>query len=136
EKIKKLIAYRISKDADLVDDLSFEAAWALIFWHSEIKAGNRQSVSVNTFDYITRSTHLRPRDYIRYFQACCEESVSRNRSKISNETVKFVDRAFSNYLRDEIVDELTPLLSDIEDILQVISNLRKQSFSIGEFKSE
>ncbi len=136
EKIKKLIAYRISKDAGLDKELSFEQAWDLIFDEKDIKAGNRQAVTVNTFDYITRNTHLRPRDYIRYFQACCEETVSRNRKKIINETVKFVDRAFSNYLRDEIVDELTPILPDIEGILQIISNLRKQSFSIAEFKAE
>lgn len=136
EKIKKMIAYRLSKDIDLDKEFTFENAWNMIFSTNQIKAGNRQSVSVNTFDYITRSTHLRPRDYIRYFQACCEESVNRDRSKISNDTVKFVDRAFSNYLRDEIVDELTPLLPDIEEILQIISNLRKQSFSIYEFQSE
>ncbi|MCO6173478.1 cold shock domain-containing protein [Flavobacterium sp. NRK F10] len=136
EKIRKLIAYRISKDANYNCVLDFDKAWNLIFVNNQIKAGNRQTVSVNTFDYITRSTHLRPRDFIRYFQACCEETLNRQKEKISNDTVKFVDRAFSNYLRDEIIDELTPLLPDIEEILQVISNLRKQAFSIDEFKSE
>ena len=43
---------------------------------------------------------------------------------------------FSNYLKDEIVDELTPLLPDIEEIFQIISNLRKQAFTIEEFKNE
>ncbi len=136
EKIKKLIAYRISKDSGYTHDLQFDKAWNLIFSHNQIMAGNRGTVRFDTFDYITRSTHLRPRDYIRYLQACSEETVNLNRDKISNETIKFVDRAFSNYLKDEIVDELTPLLPDIEEILQIISNLRKWSFSITEFKNE
>ncbi len=136
EKIKKLIAYRISKDANSETILNFQTAWDLIFQNTELKAGNRQTVTVNLFDYIARSTHLRPRDFIRYFQVCSEETINRNASKISNDTVKFVDRAFSNYLKDEIVDELTPLLPDIEEIFQIISNLRKQAFTIEEFKNE
>lgn len=136
DKIRRLIAYRISKDSGLDKELPFERAWSSIFVQNQIKAGNQGAVTLDTFDYITRSTHLRPRDYIRYFQACCEETVNLKRDKISNETIKFVDRAFSNYLKDEIVDELTPLLPDIEEILQIISNLRKWSFSITEFKNE
>ena len=136
EKIKKLLAYRISKDAGCEKELSFQDAWNLIFSQDTIKAGTRGTKTFNSFDYITRNTHLRPRDYIRYFQVCCEETINLNRNKISNQTIQFVDRAFSNYLRDEIVDELTPLLPEIEVVLQIISNLRKQSFSSTEFRNE
>ncbi|MBK7434402.1 MAG: hypothetical protein IPI66_11190 [Chitinophagaceae bacterium] len=103
EKIKKLLAYRISKDANLEDALSFTSAWNLIFAEQIIKTSK---VFLNSFDYITRSTHLRPRDYIRYIQACAEETLHARGGKISNDTIKFVDRAFSNYLRDEIIDEI------------------------------
>lgn len=136
EKIKKLLAYRISKDAGCEGDLSFNRAWDLIFAHDTVKAGTGGSKTFNSFDYITRSTHLRPRDYIRYFQVCCEETINLDRNRISNQTIQFVDRAFSNYLKDEIVDELTPLLPEIEIVLQIISNLRKQSFSAIEFRNE
>lgn len=136
EKIKRLLAYRISRDASTENDLNFEDAWDLIFSRNTIKAGTGGSKTFNTFDYISRSTHLRPRDYIRYFQVCCEETLNLGKSKITNETIQFVDRAFSNYLRDEIVDELTPLLPDIEEVLQIISNIRKQSFSTTEFIAE
>ena len=136
DKLKKLLAYRISKDADSKDVLSFDSAWNLIFSHDTIKAGAGGAKTFNTFEYITRSTHLRPRDYIRYFQVCCEETMNLKRNKISNETIQFVDRAFSNYLKEEIVDELTPLLPEITEILQIISNIRKQIFGTAEFKSE
>lgn len=134
EKIKKLLAYRISQDAACESVLNFPNAWKLIFASEFIKSGSGRT-TLNTFDYITRSTHLRPRDYIRYLQACAEGTFYHNQ-KITNETIKYVDRAFSNYLRDEIVDEIFPLLPDIEIILQIISNLRKWAFSSYEFKSE
>jgi len=133
EKMKNLLAYRISKDALVEKKLNFSDAWNLIFAKDQITA--RRTV-LNSFDYITRSTHLRPRDYIRYIQVCAEETANFNAQKISNETIKFVDRAFSNYLKDEIVDEIYPLLPDIEEILQIISNLRKWAFSTSEFKAE
>jgi len=135
EKMKQLLAYRISKDANTTTSLTFQQAWGTIFAKEDIRTGSGKS-TLNSFDYITRSTHLRPRDYIRYIQACAEETANFNRGKISNETIKFVDRAFSNYLKDEIIDEIYPLLPDIEEIFQIISNLRKWSFSTNEFKEE
>lgn len=135
EKIKQLLAYRISKDTETKNQLNFQQAWGTIFASEAIRTGSGKS-TLNSFDYITRSTHLRPRDYIRYIQVCAEETANFNRGKISNDTIKFVDRAFSNYLKDEILDEIYPLLPDIEEIFQIISNLRKWSFSTSEFKVE
>lgn len=135
DKIKKMLAYRISKDAQLENEVPFDHAWDLIFSEKVIPTGNGKTL-ISPFDYITRSTHLRPRDYIRYIQVCAEETANFNRKQISNETIKFVDRAFSNYMKDEIVDEIYPLLPDIEEVLQIISNLRKWKFSIAEFKKE
>lgn len=135
EKIRKLLAYRISKDAGCLHELTFNDAWDIIFSRNQIKLGSRRPV-LNSFDYITRSTHLRPRDFTRYIQACAEETINNNGYKISNQTIKFVDRAFSNYLKDEIVDEIYPLIPDIEEVFQVISNLRKWVFTTAEFKNE
>jgi hypothetical protein len=135
EKIKRLIAHRISRDAGLTENLTFNDAWNLIFYKPNIISGSKRRM-LNSFDYITRSTHLRPRDYIRFIQVCAEETVAFGRNKIANETIKYVDRAFSNYLKDEIVDEIYPILPDIEEILQIISNLRKWLFRSEEFKRE
>lgn len=135
EKIKKLISYRISVDADCGRQLTFQEAWGLIFNKENIRSGSGKSV-MNSFDYITRSTHLRPRDYIRYIQVCAEETISLNYNRIANKTIKFVDRAFSNYLKDEIVDEVYPLLPDIEEIMHIITNMRKWAFNSYEFKNE
>ena len=44
------------------------------------------------------------------------------------------DKAFSNYLRNELEDEVHGLLPDIHDILDVLAHLRKPTFSLGEFR--
>lgn len=129
-KIKKMLCHRLSIDAGLLaNNFEFEEIYSLIFDGNQVN-------SMNGFDFITRSTHLRPRDYIRYFQVCSKETVERSSSKIKSETIKYVDRAFSNYLRDEIIDEVFPLLPEIEEIFQIISNIGKVVFTYKEFVKE
>lgn len=137
ERLKSLLAYRISKDyGDGSKILSFQEAWEKIFIKAPIAYGTNQGKKMHSFDFIANSTHLRPRDFIRYIQCCCAETINRNDPLVKNGTIKFEDRAFSNYLKDEIKDEIFPLLPDIENIFQVLSNLRKWNFSVSEFIKE
>lgn len=135
--LKNMLAFRINKDvAENNKILSFSQAWDYIFSQEMIGVGTRAKKKINSFDFITNSTQLRPRDYIRFIQVCAEESVGKKTSKIFSNTIKFADRAFSNYLRDEIVDEVHPVLPDIDIILQIITNIRKWNFTVEEFKEE
>lgn len=137
EKLKSLLAYRISKDIrDGQSLLPFNKAWHTIFFKQPISYGTNQGKKMDTFDFIANSTHLRPRDFIRYIQCCCSEIVRNDFPFIKNGIIKYEDRAFSNYLRDEIKDEVYPLLPDIDSIFQVLSNLRKWNFSVSEFIAE
>lgn len=113
--------------------LSFDDAWEKIFTRTPISYGTRQGKKTHSFDFIANSTHLRPRDFIRYIQCCCAETVTKGDSFITNGTIKYEDRAFSNYMKDEVKDEIFPLLPDIENIFQVLSNIRKWNFSVNEF---
>jgi hypothetical protein len=132
-----MLAFRISKDVfNGVQLLSFDEAWNYIFSQEKIGVGTKARRKINSFEFITNSTQLRPRDYIRFIQVCAEESVGKNNDKVSSNTTKFADRAFSNYLRDEIVDEIHPVLPDIDIILQIITNIRKWNFTVEEFKYE
>lgn len=136
-KIKKLLAYRISQDVPNNNEiLDFQTAWKQIFSKELIGYGNKQKRKVHSFDFIERNTQLRPRDFIRYIQCCCSEADCNGENLISPRTIKLEDRAFSNYLRDEIKDELFPLLPDIDNIFQIISILRKWNFSRKEFISQ
>jgi hypothetical protein len=97
--------------------------------------GHEKRKSMDSFDYMTLSTQLRPRDYVRYIQECAKHTLEVGRDKINPDTLLVVDKAFSNYLRNELVDEMHGVLPDIQEILSVISEIRKWLFTIQEFKT-
>lgn len=136
EKIKKLLAYRISKDIDCKTTMSFERAWYCIFENQKVTYGDNHSKKIDAFSYIERSTYLRPRDFIQYIQACCANAKEKGKNKITPDIIKFEDRAFSNYLKSEIEDEIFPLLPEIKTIFQILSNLRKWNLKTSEFIGE
>jgi energy-coupling factor transporter ATP-binding protein EcfA2 len=121
EKIKRLIAFRISRalDANCTQVLPFEDAWQRVFGTREIGVGRRRK-TVSTFDFISRSTLLRPRDFVSYLQNCAHHA-NENGVRITPDVVRYVDKAFSNYLRQELTDELFAVLPDIENIFDAIS---------------
>ncbi len=49
-------------------------------------------------------------------------------------TTKKADRPFSNYLKSEITDEVYAVLPDINNIFQIVSQLRKWNFKYSEFR--
>ena len=135
-KIKRLISFRIAKDAkeqSLATD--FKAAWNSIFEFGKIKYGDHQQKEATKFDYICNSTQMRPRDFIKYISACCKLSLEKGDQYITNQTIRDVDREFSNYLKSEITDEIYPILPEIESIFKILANMRKQLFRPEEFIS-
>jgi hypothetical protein len=136
DRIKALIAFRISRAIDPASQpISFEDAWHLLFFRTQVRLGSGGKNSVHSFDYIARSTQLRPRDFIQYLKACCEEQIQRPAPAglIGARVIKKVDNSFSNYLKSELTDEVHGILPDIAVIFDIISQLRKWSFSIKEF---
>ncbi|MBI5430741.1 MAG: hypothetical protein HY938_09845 [Nitrosomonadales bacterium] len=135
EKLKKVIAFRLSRaiDPNCKNVLSFEEAWKRVFGIKLIGMGSRQRNKINTFDFISRSTLLRPRDFVVYLQNCAE--AADGKKIITPEIIKKVDKAFSNYLREEFTDELFAILPDISNIFDAISQLRKWNFSIAEIEN-
>ena len=137
EKLQKLIAFRISRalDPDAVETLPFKKAWKYVFGDEDVRYGTRKSKRISTFDYIARSTLMRPRDLVVYLQSCAEEAVSLERYEaIGPQIIRKVDKAFSNYLREELADELFAVLPEINRIFDTISQLRKWNFSLAELE--
>lgn len=135
EKIKKVLSYRISRALNREGQvLEFDSAWRKMFSDHPVNYGDRQRKQIPIFDYITRSTHLRPRDYIRYLKECAQDVLTRDHMIVEPETVIRVDKAFSNYLRSEIEDEIQGILPEIRKIMDVLSQMRKQEFTVGEFR--
>lgn len=134
EKLKSLLAYRISQDDPMRPKHPvFEKEWEKIFTKGKIGTGYNHKKYLHTFDYIANSTLLRPRDFIKFVKACCEE-VTNNSAIITTDDVHKVDRAFSNYLKQEFRDELFPILPDIDRIFDVLSYQRQWIFSPKDFK--
>lgn len=135
DKIKSMLAYRISKAIDAEGEiLQFNTAWDSIFCKEDVHYGTSAKKSISIFEYMTLSTQLRPRDYIKYIQVCAEEAINSNEPQITAQIVKKMDKGFSNYLKAEIIDEISAQLPDIINILSIISQIRKWNFSIKEFK--
>lgn len=134
-KIQNMLAYRISKSCGLEKALPFDEAWNLIFTQGLVKVGTSGKNNIHSFEAITRNTHLRPRDYVKFIQECAKAALLNPNKMIYPQNVKKVERNFSNYLKSEIIDEVHPVLPDIDVIFQVITSLRKWNFKIQEFKS-
>lgn len=134
-RLKKLLAFRISKAAAPdKESLPFEKAWDLLFENTPVGIGTKAKKKVPVFDYVTRSTQHRPRDYVRYLQVSASQALELGQDIITADIVKKVDKGFSNYLKNELVDEIHGVLPDILEIFGVISEIRKWVFSIDEFR--
>lgn len=134
EKIKALLAYRISKEHGQTN-MSFENAWNSIFQKNlRIYYGDNKRKQKPVFDFILINTHLRPRDFISYIKCCCEIALQRDKSFIGWSEVKAADRKFSNYLKNELEDEITPLIPPLDHIWRILSEMRKPIFSEADFE--
>lgn len=136
EKIKKLLCHRL-KIVYGTSDLSFSECWEKIFGTKKVGYGNKQQKKMNSFDYILRSTHKRPRDIIRYLQLCANGMLSdhdiKKKSFISPNLIKQVDDEFSEYLKNEIIDEIYSELPEYEEVFSILSLIRKQTFNLQDF---
>ncbi|WP_163371780.1 P-loop ATPase, Sll1717 family [Endozoicomonas acroporae] len=133
--IKNLLAFRLSRAINKNSDpQQFNEVWNKAFDRGEVKYGHRQQKRMTPFKYITRSSLLRPRDYIRYMQVCSENSLEKGHSKIKPYVINESDTSFSNYLRSELEDEIHGVIPDIHRILDLFTVLRKQTIRIDEFK--
>lgn len=131
-KIKEMLTYRLSEVFN--EKGSFDYLWKILFPISNITMGNKRAKKIEVFSYMVRSTQLRPRDFIKYMKVCADLTLRYHKSTITPDIVKEADGKFSEYLRGEIVDEIHVILPEIEDIFELFSQIRKQTFSPKEFE--
>lgn len=136
EKIKKLIRHRLNIVFG-TSELSFYECWKKLFGTKKVGYGNKQQKRMNSFDYILRSTHKRPRDIIRYLQLCANGMLCSHEKNmkffITPNLIKQVDDEFSEYLKNEIIDEIYSELPDYEEVFSILSLIRKQTFNLQDF---
>lgn len=136
DKIKRLLAFRLSKAFDKDGPvLSFNDAWNAVFSARFITPGGGYGKPIPVFNYISRSTQLRPRDYVRFLKVCAERALEKDGiRRIGERVIKDADKAFSNYLRSELIDEIRGVIPDIADVFGVFSELRVQTIQIDDFR--
>lgn len=132
--IKNMLAFRLSRAVSKKGDIQeFGKIWQDLFLPGAVRYGDQKRKSMSPFDYITRSSFLRPRDYIRFLQVCAEMTLEKGSSVIAPATLSEADTIYSNYLRSELEDEMHGLIPDIHRILDIFTVLRKQTLRIDEF---
>lgn len=132
ESIKKMLAHRLCV-ASHQRNLNFNKIFYQLFSEEKVNMGNRQQKVMGIFDYIERSTEMRPRDFIQYIIECAKLVKKENGERITPNMVKKADEEFSEYLKSETIDELYPLIDDVDEVLGLLSIIRKQTFKFDEF---
>lgn len=132
ESIKKLLAHRLCI-ASHQKGKNFEEVFYQIFSREMVRMGNKQSREMKIFDYIERSTEMRPRDFIQYIIECVKIALERSTVPITPKIVRGADEEFSLYLKAETLDELYPIIHDVEEIIGLLSIIRKQTFKFDSF---
>lgn len=134
DSIKNMLAFRLSRAVSETGEIQeFTKIWQSLFTPGNVRYGDGKRKSMTPFSYITRSSFLRPRDYIRYLQVCAEMTLEKGFDYIEPTTLSEADTAFSNYLRSELEDEIHGAIPDIHKILDIFTTLRKQTLRIEEF---
>lgn len=135
-RIKELLAFRITRTRDPSSDIimSFDDAWSLLFRGMSISWGYQQQKRQPVLDYIIKSTHMRPRDVIRYLSECARVAIERN-STLSETSIKNADSHFSSYLKREIDSEIGGVAPHASKLFDILSSLRKENFTLDEFSA-
>lgn len=134
-RIKRMLAHRLCVAFNMPDN-DFNTIWYKLFNSKMVKMGNRQTREMDIFPYIERSTEMRPRDFIQYVKECATIAKERCEFPISPSTVKDADDNFSEYLKGETIDEIFAVLPEVNEILGLLSTIRKQNFKFETFEQE
>lgn len=134
-QIKKMLAYRISVAMNN-PNMNFDKAWNRLFSRDKVRMGNMKSREMEIFEYIERSTEMRPRDFVKYIKESVRIAMENNVYPITPQIVKDADSNFSEYLKSETGDELHAMLPEYRKILDLLSSIRKQFFKFDEFERE
>ncbi len=132
EKIKKLLAHRLNIVLE-TENLSFDECWNRLFSKKPLYIGANKKKKIGSFEYMLRSTQNRPRDFIKYFQECSKQVIDNNNYLVNQRIIKMADNEFSEYMRNEIIDEIYAILPEYDDIFAILSLIRKQTFDPEEF---
>ncbi|NUT57198.1 MAG: hypothetical protein HOQ03_14635, partial [Thermoleophilia bacterium] len=85
--------------------------------------------------HIAVRTYLRPRDMIQFCNACLSEARNSRNSKITNEDIIRARRSYSDYLVNELDDELHAAHPEWKRYLDVLRRVHRMRFTREEFET-
>lgn len=134
-QIKSMLAHRLCRAAD-IELRVFAEAWALLV---NDDAFNHFGTRTSKFEFITKYTLRRPRDYIYYIREAAELAANRARNQhrtdayLGGQVLRDSAGLFATHLREEIEDELGGQIEDPSALMDCVLDLGKTLFREGEF---
>ena len=135
--IKRLLGHRIAIDVGSGGP-GFSKNWGKITSGNEIDDRYDGYRSKDLFDFISLRTCWRPRDYIYYVRECARYAHENGANRISISRVKNTEFNYSNWLRNEFLDEAEMQVPNLTDILasiahMVVANRKTRNFTKDQF---
>lgn len=137
-QIKKLIAHRLSRAADLSPEWDFGRIWPELTGRHTFFTPRAKSW--DKFEFITSYTLLRPRDFIFYLGEASRKILERATATgtppvLSGDVLRDCTRDFAGHLKRELEDEIGGQLPHIEGVLNMIFGFGERHFTAKEFRS-
>jgi hypothetical protein len=134
ENLKQMIAFRIARSLQpSKKKIYFNQEWSKLFYNEEIPSGGNRKKRNNLFDYILSLTHARPRDFVRFLRDAARSAINQGHRKISIDTVRSVDGDYSRHFREELVNEISGVIPDINNLLSHLGASHKQRYRYSDF---
>jgi hypothetical protein len=133
DSMQRMLAYRISRANDSGQRiLTFDEAWNLLFTDQLISLSG-DSPKQTMFYYLMVRTYHRPRDYIVYIARCAKIAFDKDLRRIDSRSFLRCEPFYSEYFRQELQDELLPIIPEISQVFAALSIMRKATFILQDF---
>ena len=133
DSLQRMLAHRISRANNLAEMiLPFEDAWSLLFTDQQISMGG-DSPKQTMFYYLMQGTYHRPRDYIVYVSRGAKIALDKDLKLIDSKRFLGCEPFYSKYFRQELQDEITPIIPEIDQVFAALSNIGKATFVLHDF---
>ena len=81
----------------------------------------RSAENISYVEYMLRSTSFRPRDIVLYVREAARCALDSGRACVGTRDIRNARRVYSRYYIQELVDEIYPVVTNIREVLLVLS---------------
>jgi len=131
--LKQVVQTRIKKNINSSSN-NFQQNWNNIFDINNI--GRNQ----NKWNFISDRSFIRPRDFIKFMNLSLEQAKLRLKNspdsidKITNEDMHAIRKQYSQYLFEELKDEIGGKYNNFNNYLEILRDIHHLSFTYEDFE--